>query len=114
MTTEVFQVAPGTVLVHGYEISGDNQGWKSLRFAHKRTRVVDDPIRGLHLKVPFKYLGTIRYPIRFWRVSPRAKVGEIWLGRRVEAVSIEANPDRSPPWQIRVVFATASPEPGSS
>lgn len=110
MTTEVFQIAPETVLVQGYEISGDNAGWQGLRFSHKRTRVVNDEIRGLHLKVPFKYLGNTRNPVRFWRVYPRAKVGAEWLGRRVQQVSIVAASDRSPPWEIQVTFDTPSEE----
>jgi hypothetical protein len=106
VTTEVFQIAPETVLVQGYEISGDNAGWQGLRFSHKRTRVVNDEIRGLHLKVPFKYLGNTRNPVRFWRVYPRAKVGAEWLGRRVQQVSIVAASERSPPWEIQVTFDT--------
>lgn len=104
MVTETFQIAPGTVLVQGYEITGDNAGWQGLRWAHKRTRVVDDPVRGLHLKVPFKYLGQARNPVRFWRVYPRAKVGAEWLGKRVQSVSITRASDRSPPWEIQVTF----------
>lgn len=103
-TSETFQVAPETVLVQGYEISADNAGWRGLRWSHKRARVVHDRIRGLHLKVPFKYPDKTRNPVRFWRVYPRAVVGKEWLGRRVLGVSIVATADRSPPWEIQVTF----------
>lgn len=118
--TVIYPVAPETVEVLGSRWKSTTPAWKGLAFSHPEAVIMTQSTLflalvgpkeapfDLHLNVPFNHPddGPVPDPTdMFYRVRPRAEAGRKWNGRKVEAVAIEPDADRDPPWRIVITYA---------
>jgi len=119
----IFPIEPSTVTVLGYRPrDAADARWAGLHFGSPHVKLRSqstlmlsclgpkDAPYDLHLAVPWSHPDD-GYDDEdcVYRVRPRASAGRKWLGRKVEAVAIEPDATRFPPWQIRVRFAGNPP-----